>query len=217
MQSMRVTWLDARQVLRACSERQHSQIERDRRRTRTMTKHHLSDDELARIERDHPQGLSSVQIVNTLVKKGVSFTESTLRKYVQLGLLPRSRRVGMKGKHKGSQGLYPATVVRQVQRLKTMMETHTIEEIQRDFFFIRGDVETLETSLEKIFAALAAASRARSKGEGLRANDPAERHRKEAIQRDLAETRALAAELVAKVIGLETRMSMQARLQKEAV
>ena len=182
-----------------------------------MTKNHLSDDELAKIERDNPQGLSSVQIVNSLVKKGVSFTESTLRKYVQLGLLPRSRRVGMKGKHKGSQGLYPATVVRQVMRLKSMMETHTIEEIQRDFFFIRGDVETLESSLEKIFAALAAASRARSKGESTRASDPADRHRKEAIQRDLAETRALAAELVAKVIALETRMSMQARLQKEAV
>lgn len=182
-----------------------------------MTKHQLSDDELARIERDHPQGLSSVQIVNLLVKKGISFTESTLRKYVQLGLLPRSRRVGMKGKHKGSQGLYPSTVVRQVQRLKTMMETHTIEEIQRDFFFIRGDVESLESSLEKIFAALSAATRARSKGEASRANDPADRHRKEAIQRDLAETRALAAELVAKVIALETRMSMTARLQKEAV
>jgi hypothetical protein len=98
-----------------------------------------------------------------------------------------------------------------------MMETHTIEEIQRDFFFIRGDVESLESSLEKIFAALSAATRARSKGDASRANDPADRHRKEAIQRDLAETRALAAELVAKVIALETRMSMTARLQKEAV
>ena len=94
-----------------------------------MTKHHLSDDELSKIEREHPEGLSSTNIVNILVRKGVSFTESTLRKYVQLGLLPRSRRVGMKGKHKGSQGLYPATVIRQVQRLKTMMATHTIEEI----------------------------------------------------------------------------------------
>ena len=182
-----------------------------------MTKHQLSDDELARIERDNPQGLSSAQIVNHLVKKRVSFTESTLRKYVQLGLLPRSRRVGMKGKHKGSQGLYPATVIRQVQRLKMMMETHTIEEIQRDFFFIRGDVESLESSLEKIFAALSAATRSRSKSDASRANDPADRHRREAIQRDLAETRALAAELVAKVIALETRMSMTARLQKEAV
>jgi len=182
-----------------------------------MTKHQLSDDELSKLERDHPQGLPSQQIVNLLVKRGVSFTESTLRKYVQLGLLPRSRRVGMKGKHKGSQGMYPATVVRQVQRLKSMMETHTIEEIQRDFFFIRGDVETLENSLEKIFAALSAASRARSKGETTRSSDPAEKHRKDIIQRDLAETRAFAAELVAKVIALETRLTMQARLQREAV
>lgn len=182
-----------------------------------MTKNHLSDDELSRLEREHPEGLSSSQIVNYLVKKGVSFTESTLRKYVQLGLLPRSRRVGMKGKHKGSQGLYPATVVRQVQRLKSMMETHTIEEIQRDFFFIRGDVEALESSLEKIFAALTAASRARMKSDGPRAIDAAEKQRNTSMQRDLAETRALAAELVSKVIALEARLTMQARLQREAV
>lgn len=179
----------------------------------TMTKHQLSDDELSRIEREHPEGLSSTQIVNHLTKKGVSFTGSTLRKYVQLGLLPRSRRVGMKGKHKGSQGLYPASVVRQVQRLKSMMETHTIEEIQRDFFFIRGDVESLETSLEKIFGALTAALKARSKSEGLRSLEA----RKDTMQRDLADTRALAAELVAKVIALEARLTMQARLQREAV
>ncbi|MEO9141803.1 MAG: hypothetical protein ABI332_05995 [Polyangiaceae bacterium] len=178
-----------------------------------MTKHQLSDDELSRIEREHPEGLSSTQIVNHLTKKGVSFTGSTLRKYVQLGLLPRSRRVGMKGKHKGSQGLYPASVVRQVQRLKSMMETHTIEEIQRDFFFIRGDVEALETSLEKIFGALTAALKARSKSEGLRSLEA----RKDTMQRDLADTRALAAELVAKVIALEARLTMQARLQREAV
>ena len=179
----------------------------------TMTKHQLSDDELSRIEREHPEGLSSADIVNYLTKRGVSFTESTLRKYVQLGLLPRSRRVGMKGKHKGSQGLYPATVVRQVQRLKSMMETHTIEEIQRDFFFTRGDVESLETSLEKIFGALTTALKARSKSEGVRALEA----RKDTMQRDLAETRALAAELVAKVIALEARLTMQARLQREAV
>ncbi len=179
-----------------------------------MTKHQLSDDELSRIEREHPEGLSSTQIVNHLTKKGVSFTGSTLRKYVQLGLLPRSRRVGMKGKHKGSQGLYPASVVRQVQRLKSMMETHTIEEIQRDFFFIRGDVESLETSLEeKIFGALTTALKARSKSEGIRSLEA----RKDTMQRDLADTRALAAELVAKVIALEARLTMQARLQREAV
>lgn len=183
----------------------------------SMTKPHLSDDELSKIEREHPEGLSSAQIVSILVRKGVSFTESTLRKYVQLGLLPRSRRVGMKGKHKGSQGLYPATVVRQVQRLKTMMATHTIEEIQRDFLFIRGDVETLETSLEKIFAALSAAARPRSKGEGSRAIDATEKQRSSHMQRDLAETRALAAELVAKLTALEARLAMRARLEREAV
>ena len=35
----------------------------------------------------------------------MKFSEATLRKYVQLGLLPRSVRVGRKGKHQGSQGI----------------------------------------------------------------------------------------------------------------
>ena len=40
---------------------------------------------------------------------------------MQLGLLPRSVRVGRKGKHRGSQGLYPATVVRQIELVRRLM------------------------------------------------------------------------------------------------
>ena len=83
--------------------------------------------------------------------------------------------------------------------------------------FIRGDVETLETSLEKIFAALSAAARPRGKGASARTTDAAEKHRNTQMQRDLAETRALAAELVAKVIALEARLTMQARLESGRV
>ena len=85
-----------------------------------------------RIEREHAQGITSSDILELFAAHGIKFSEATLRKYVQLGLLPRSVRVGRKGKHQGSQGMYPATVVRQVQRIKEMMaQDYTIEEIQR--------------------------------------------------------------------------------------
>jgi hypothetical protein len=51
--------------------------------------------------------MSVQQIVATVTGKGDKLTEPTFRKYVQLGLLPRSVRVGRKGKHRGSQGPLP--------------------------------------------------------------------------------------------------------------
>ncbi len=72
----------------------------------------FTEKELRAIETEHPDGLSAVQIVNLFTRRGVRFSEATFRKYVQEGLLPRSRRVGRKGKHQGSLGLYPSTTVR---------------------------------------------------------------------------------------------------------
>lgn len=166
----------------------------------------LSDDELASIEREHPQGLSSEEIVGAFTRRGVKFTEATLRKYVQLGLLPRSRRVGLKGKHRGSQGMYPATVVRRIQRLKSMMLEYTIEQIKAEFLFVRGDVEELEKTLERIFSALSGAARTKSADVSSRV-----------INKELAEARGIAAELVARIASVETRLTMQARLQREAI
>src|SRR5438270_6832252 len=94
----------------------------------------LEERELQEIERTWPNGLTSRQIVDVFETRGIRFSEATLRKYVQLGLLPRSVRVGRKGKHRGSCGLYPALVIRRVNVVKRMMaEDRTIEEIQRSF------------------------------------------------------------------------------------
>ena len=68
---------------------------------------------LARIEKQHAAGVTSAEILDVFATHGVTLSEATLRKYVQLGLLPRSVRVGTKGKHQGSKGLYPVRVVRQ--------------------------------------------------------------------------------------------------------
>lgn len=168
----------------------------------------FSEDELARIEREHAEGLTSEQIVTYFVKKNVKFTEATLRKYVQLGLLPRSRRVGLKGKHRGSQGMYPATCVRRIQHLKALMAQYTIEQIQREFLFVRGDIEELERTLERIFASLGTSvSKPQKGGEGT----------SRLATRELSDARAIAAELVAKLASIETRLTMQARLQRDAV
>ncbi len=105
----------------------------------------IDDRQLIEIEKDFAAGLTSAEILDLFARHGVAFSEATLRKYVQLGLLPRSVRVGKKGKHQGSQGIYPVSVVRQILAIKQMMaENYTIEQIQREFLFIRSDVEELE-------------------------------------------------------------------------
>src|SRR5512137_2859966 len=112
----------------------------------------LLEEELGDIERQSPGGLTSRQIVDVFTSRGMRFSEATLRKYVQLGLLPRSVRVGRKGKHQGSCGLYPSTTVRRIQAVKKMMaEGHTIEDIQHSFVRFKEEIDTLEQGLRALF------------------------------------------------------------------
>jgi hypothetical protein len=166
----------------------------------------ITDDVLDQLEREHPQGLTSVEILDIFASHEIKFSEATLRKYVQLGLLPRSIRVGRKGKHQGSQGMYPATVVRHIQRIKEMMaDDYTIEEIQRQFLFVRGDIEDLERTLAKVFDTLReAAKEKRSETSG------------RAIAQDLANAEALARDLLAKLAIIEQRLMTQAQLSRRA-
>jgi len=112
----------------------------------------LTESDLRRVERQHPDGLTSSEILQVYSGVGVPLSEATLRKYVQLGLLPRSVRIGKKGKHQGSQGIYPVSVVRQIWQIKQMMANdYTIEQIQREVLFMRSDLELLERTLGGIF------------------------------------------------------------------
>src|SRR6478609_1925987 len=114
----------------------------------------VAESELAEIERRNPDGLSAAQIVETFVARGLKLSEATFRKYVQQGLLPRSRRVGRKGKHQGSLGLYPASTVRRINEIKRMMgESYTIEEIQRAFLRFRDELEAIGRGLDGVFEA----------------------------------------------------------------
>jgi DNA-binding transcriptional MerR regulator len=112
-------------------------------------------DEFDALETQFPSGISAGQIVEFFVPRGVKLAQATFRKYVQLGLLPRSRRVGEKGKHRGSKGLYPSTAVRRIHMIKELMdEGMTLEDIRRSFIFFRGQLDGVERSLDELFAAL---------------------------------------------------------------
>ena len=164
----------------------------------------LDDRTLSSIEQANPAGLTSAEILDVFARHGIPLSEATLRKYVQLGLLPRSVRVGRKGKHRGSQGLYPASVVRRIDGIRRLMsQGYTIEEIQREFFFVRGDVEELTRNLEKVWGSIEQLLERRG-GDAL-------------AERQLAEARALGVQLTEKLDAIEQRMSMRARMARAAV
>lgn len=111
----------------------------------------LGPDEIERIERDHADGLPASAILAIFQPRGVQLSEATFRKYVQAGLLPRSRRVGRKGKHQGSLGLYPVEAVRRINAIKKMMaEGHTLEDIKRSFLYHRNHIDQLERDLASV-------------------------------------------------------------------
>ena len=162
---------------------------------------------LRELERAHPDGLTSAEILDLFARHDLALSEATLRKYVQLGLLPRSVRVGKKGKHQGSQGIYPVNVVRQILSIKQMMaENYTIEQIQREFLFIRSDIEQLEQALGRIFKKLDGVVRER-KGEG----------GAKAVQKDVVGARSLSRDLLARLVAIESKLTSRTRMEHVAV
>src|SRR5947209_2692405 len=161
----------------------------------------LDEREIEEVERAWPNGLTSRQIVDVFETRGIRFSEATLRKYVQLGLLPRSVRVGRKGKHRGLCGLYPAHVVRRVNVVKGMMAAdRTIEEIQRSFVRFKDEIETVENDLRDLMAGFEREARGH-------AGDP---ERRRDLEREIVEAKRAAGELVRRISTLERRISAQA-------
>ena len=115
----------------------------------------LAPPEIARVEREQALGITSREVVRLFEAKGARFSEATFRKYVQAGLLPRSRRVGRKGKHTGSTGLYPVAVVRRIDLIKRMMaEGLTLEQIRESFVAMKGRLEDVEQGLSSLLGDL---------------------------------------------------------------
>ena len=156
-----------------------------------------SEQELAQVEREHGAGVSTQQVVELFEQHGAPLTEATFRKYVQLGLLPRSRRVGRKGKHQGSMGLYPATVVRRVNAIKQMMsESYTIEDIQKSFLRFKDEIESLERGLKDLFDGFERELRSPEFDPG----------RRKTLTRDIEDARRMGSELVERIEGLERQV-----------
>ncbi len=123
--------------------------------------HFLSDAEIERIERERAAGISSGEVVRLFVSRGARLSAATFRKYVQMGLLPRSRRIGRKGKHTGSSGLYPVSVVRRIALIKRMMaEGYTVEDIRGSFVTVRNRLEDVEKGLAELVDELSRKARA---------------------------------------------------------
>lgn len=161
----------------------------------------LDERELQEIERTWPNGLTSRQIVDVFETRGIRFSEATLRKYVQLGLLPRSVRIGRKGKHRGSCGVYPAQVIRRVNAVKGMMaEDRTIEEIQKSFARFKEDIDSVETDLRDLIASFEREAKVPSRDADGRRE----------LERDITEAKRAAGELVRRISNLERRISNQA-------
>ncbi len=166
----------------------------------------INEAALARIEKKHAAGLTSAEILDLFATHDIALSEATLRKYVQLGLLPRSVRVGRKGKHRGSQGVYPVGVVRQILRIKQMMaESYTIEQIQRQFLFMRSDLQLLEQTLDSIFKKLDQVTKERRREATA-----------EAVAREISDARTLSKDLLARLVAIETRLTSRARIEHVA-
>ena len=164
----------------------------------------IDDSVLSSLERQYEAGLTSGALIDVCEAHGIQLSEATLRKYVQLGLLPRSKRVGQKGKHQGSRGVYPVRAIRQLLRIKEMMaESYTIEEIRRDFLFVRTDIEQLEQTLGCIFKALARVLEQRRRDESA-----------PLLGRELNEVKKQGRQLLARLGSIESRLMRPARLPR---
>jgi len=156
----------------------------------------LTEEQLRAIESQYPEGLTAVQLVDAFTRNRVRFSEASFRKYVQQGLLPRSKRVGRKGKHKGSLGVYPAKTVRRINQVKSLMaEGHTIEEIQEQFLLYTDLVEGVAENLTELCARIA------------RDSEKLDAPTRKELAKDISEARKEGDRLVEKLDALSRRVA----------
>ena len=162
--------------------------------------------ELEQIEQRFQDGVTSTQLFELLGVLGVKLSEPTFRKYVQLGLLPRSKRVGQKGKHKGSQGIYPVSTIRRILEIKTLMEEDlTLEDIASRVLRFRSQLEQLEETLENLVTAFL---------EELRRQSVSEEGRR-SLAKEIEQLERMGGDLLARATSIEARLSSAARRPTE--
>ncbi|MBX3161975.1 MAG: MerR family transcriptional regulator [Deltaproteobacteria bacterium] len=167
-------------------------------RTETSRSTILTEEELRAIETTYAEGITAVQIVDVFTSRGIKFSEASFRKYVQQGLLPRSKRVGRKGKHRGSLGVYPAKTIRRINSVKRLMvEGYTIEEIQGQFLAYTDLVEGVAEHLAELSSRL---------GKDLAALDTDQKTRRE-LEKELGDANREADRVVARLGELARRIA----------
>mgnify|MGYP000879221795 CR=1 FL=1 len=111
----------------------------------------LSKAEIKKISEKYPEGISSGEIVKIFQSRGIKFSEATFRKYVQMGLVERCKRVGQKGKHRGSHGVYPIATVERINAIKRMISGDvTLEQLRGSYFSIRQRLEEVDRVLGEV-------------------------------------------------------------------
>ena len=108
-------------------------------------------------DRAHPDGATCQAILEFFSAHKVAISEATFRRYVKLGLVPRSVRIGRKGKHRGSSGQYPVGTAAQVNEIRRL--THgdvTIDDLVNSHFLFQKEIATADRHLGGIFDAMAA-------------------------------------------------------------
>lgn len=159
----------------------------------------LSEADLIKIEKAHAAGITSAQIIQIFQSRGLRFSEATFRKYVQLGLLPRSRRVGAKGKHRGSRGLYPCATVRRINSIKALMAQNlTIEQIQARLSAFKQRIDAVETALEELLDSF----------EREVARPRFDVARKRLLELEVKQARQAAGDLVRRIIHIENEVTL---------
>lgn len=111
----------------------------------------LTHAQLERIEKRYAQGISSADIVSIFEKAKASVSEASLRKYVQLRLVPKSERVALGKSRRGSAGLYPVRSVRMINDIKqALKDGDTLEGLQASPRAVLQEVEALEAEASRL-------------------------------------------------------------------
>lgn len=166
----------------------------------------VTEEALADVERLHSEGISSGDLVTVLESWGVRFSEATLRKWVQWELLPRSVRVGHRGQQGGSQGQYPARIVRRILEIRRLLgDGYTVDQIRAGALLLANELEALERQIGVVFEGMERAVKTQSDEVG-----------GEALRRELREARVTAAELVGRLRTMGSEAATRQRLARAA-
>jgi DNA-binding transcriptional MerR regulator len=164
----------------------------------------LLDEEIDELERLHPEGLTSQDVVSAFAARGARLSEATFRKYVQLGLLPRSRRVRRQGARGGSLGLYPASVIRRIIEIKQLLaKDFTMDEIRQKFLCATSEIDEFEEAVTRVFGRF----------EDTIAEMDQVGKDTSLLRRELSVVKVSAERLIDALRGIERRLEVQAREQ----